>query len=692
MNTDRGTHAGATSLARRERDLRRRWMDSQAMAGLAEISVAVLIVTACFAGPVSAQDLRGGPLLDVQHYEIDATLNLDAQLIEATAEMHFVPRDPAGNALFELHNALNVDAMEMGDGTAIAPTRFRADSSVHVSFPRTLPIDEPQVIRFRYGGQLRSYEDSPVEGYSVAEITPDSAVLLYSGRWFPINGHGADRFTSNIRITVPEGMHVLGSGTATRTPAIEGVVHEFEFGYPSFPGTIAVTKDAPVQVTVGNASSQVYMPGASEDLARAYGEAAAEMVEFFSELFGAPYSKSLAIVEMPEFAPVGYWAPGMVLLSPYGRLQSLNRPLLGKLVAHQWWGTLVGAGNRNNLWLVDGPANYSALLEVEEAEGEDRFLERLGDTRIEALAYDDVPLRESSRLAEFSPQIESLTAARGAMVLHMLRWQVGDEAFFGILREIIGGHTWGTMTTDDLRDLFEDATGRDLDAFFLQWTESTLTPEFKQEYTIYRLGGNEGFRVIGKVTQDMDTFSMPVEVKVETEGEPEFHVVQVSGTSSDFELETFGKPREVILDPNQRILRLDDPTRVRVAIRRGEHLFALGYRQEALIEYQQALDINRFSSLAHFRTGETFFEQSNLQSAANEFREALNGDGVPLWTEVWSHIELGKIFDITGQRERAVNEYQLAIRTRDDTRNAQAEASKYLATPYRRPRQQERTY
>ena len=84
--------------------------------------------------------------------------------------------------------------------------------------------------------------------------------------------------------------------------------------------------------------------------------------------------------------------------------------------------------------------------------------------------------------------------------------------------------------------------------------------------------------------------------------------------------------------------------------------------------------------------------QNNYQSAANEFREVLNGDQEPEWTIVWAHINLGMIFDLTGQRERAVNEYQLAIRTRDNTRNAQDEARKLLETPYRRPRRDERIY
>jgi hypothetical protein len=72
-----------------------------------------------------------------------------------------------------------------------------------------------------------------------------------------------------------------------------------------------------------------------------------------------------------------------------------------------------------------------------------------------------------------------------------------------------------------------------------------------------------------------------------------------------------------------------------------------------------------------------------------EFREALNGDLEPKWTEVWAHINLGKIFDVTSQRERAVNEYQQAVRTRDNTQGAQEEAAKYLKTAYQRKRSDE---
>jgi tetratricopeptide (TPR) repeat protein len=202
------------------------------------------------------------------------------------------------------------------------------------------------------------------------------------------------------------------------------------------------------------------------------------------------------------------------------------------------------------------------------------------------------------------------------------------------------------------------------------------------EYTVYRT--QKGFRVMGRIAQDMDTFRMPVTLRIETEGNPEEKSVEVVGMATDFVVETFGRPLRVLIDPDGDVLRFSDDMRVAVAIRRGEQFAEIGEFLEALREYQRALDVNRYSSLAHYRVGEAFFFQRNYQSAANEFREALNGDLQPAWTEVWSHINLGKIFDITGQRERAINEYNQALRTKDDTQGAQEEAARYLQTPYER--------
>jgi tetratricopeptide (TPR) repeat protein len=109
----------------------------------------------------------------------------------------------------------------------------------------------------------------------------------------------------------------------------------------------------------------------------------------------------------------------------------------------------------------------------------------------------------------------------------------------------------------------------------------------------------------------------------------------------------------------------------------------------ALTEFNKALDLNKNSSLAHYRIAEIFYFQRNYQSSANAYRAALDGDGDPRWTEVWSRIQLGKIFDITGQRERAVGQYRQALQTNDNTFGALEEARKYLSKPFERPKEKQ---
>jgi tetratricopeptide (TPR) repeat protein len=179
---------------------------------------------------------------------------------------------------------------------------------------------------------------------------------------------------------------------------------------------------------------------------------------------------------------------------------------------------------------------------------------------------------------------------------------------------------------------------------------------------------------------------MPVEVKVETEGNPEFKEIDVIGLESPFVVETFGRPKPggITLDPNNHLLKSSPALRVRSLIAQGEDFAEQGKYLEAIETYQRALSIQKNNSLAHFRMGEAFFFQKNYQASANAFRDAIEGDLALSykWVEVWSHIYLGKIFDISGQRDRAVNEYSKARELNDDTGGALAEIEALLKTPY----------
>jgi len=270
------------------------------------------------------------------------------------------------------------------------------------------------------------------------------------------------------------------------------------------------------------------------------------------------------------------------------------------------------------------------------------------------------------------------------MVFHMLRWELGDDAFIKFLRGLLSQYMDKPVRTANVQAVAEAQSQLQLTSFFAQWIDGTGAPTFTNKYTVFRLSSNKGFRTVGSIAQDLDLFRMPIELRIETDGKTEIRRVDIAGTESQFSIETFGRPRRISIDPQNWLLKSTPDLAVRVAVLRGQQQVAQGDLTAGLIEYQKALDANKASSLASYRIGEVFFMQRNYQSAANSFRDALRGDGDPKWVEVWSHIELGRIFDVTGQRDRAVNEYRLAVQTNDNTQGAINEARALMQKPYQR--------
>jgi aminopeptidase N len=626
-----------------------------------------------------ADDVR--TKIDVQKYTIDAAINPRTQSIEATAKIEFTPLENANQVTFELNNALNVSKAVDATGAVMPTQRDTSDFSVRIMFPSGLVKDQPATISISYDGKLTGKEDSPIPGITFAALQPDFGYLLYPARWFPISGYTTNRFMAEMHITTPAEYRVLGSGDLKEEKTKDGgMIYTLLYDKPSFPGSIAIVKGDPEKISSEGITTQVFFRGNKVNVARAYGDETGKVMTFFTTLYGLAPSARLTLVETGDGSVNGYSAPGIVFLAPGTITKTVNTRLLANQLSRQWWGNLVSPANRNHLWLENGPARLSELLYTQHTAGTSTMEADLRNTYVEAMTVKDPPVLQAARLDDYSPEYWALTAAKGAAILNMLRNVVGDDNFKKGMKAFMDEYSGKSFLTEDFRKVMERVSGEELRYFFLQWLQSTGSPEFKLEYTVFRT--QTGFRVVGKITQDLDTFRMPVDLRIETEGNPEDKKIEVTGTSSEFSVDTFGKPRSLTLDPNHVLLRMDSSMQIAVAIRRGEQFAAINDYQNALREFQKALEVNRNSSLAHYRIGDLFLKQNNYQSAANEFRAAINGDLDPKWTEVWSHVNLGKIFDVTGQRDRAVNEYKLALRTHDNTFGAQEEATKYTAKPY----------
>ncbi|MFT4112180.1 M1 family aminopeptidase [Silvibacterium sp.] len=622
--------------------------------------------------------------IDVTGYTIDVELHPAEHSLTAIAKVTFKALAPVDTAIFDLHGALRVE--KVTDSTNIPLSGERgAESSLRITPATPLEQGKSYTWTFTYGGSLENDAGGPVEGLKLAYIGDPITYLLYAGRWFPMAGYQTDRFTAAIHVKVPTGYAVVGSGRQGEGKPVDGGETEYDFDWekPGFPGTIIAGKFEKAVSPAPNI--HIYTTEAHKAAAEDYAQETLRVFAFFTSAFGLPESNQINVVELPNDTVPVFWAPEIAAVAGNRIGGKGDYRLLANTIAHQWWGSEISPATMNDEWITNGMARYGELLYLEDAAGRSAMNTAIFDVEAAALAYDTIPLTSAGRLNVFSPEFQSMTLDKGGMVYHMLRGMVGDDSFSKILRATLSQYTDKSIRTTDFEKVAEAQSQQQLTPFFAQWLDGTGAPNFTDKYAIYRLGNNRGFRTIGEIQQDLDLFNMPVTLEIETEGKTETKKINVVGTDSQYVVDTFGRPRKVRIDPDNWVLKTTPDMQVRVSILKGQQLIAQGDTAGGLAELHKALEANPQSSLASYRIAEVFFNQHNFQSAVNSYRDCLRGDGDPKWTEVWSHVQIGKIFDITGQRDRAITEYRQAIQTNDNTAGALNEARHYIQVAYKLP-------
>jgi tetratricopeptide (TPR) repeat protein len=668
------------------------------------VQFAVLFVVAlvCATSPLHAQAPRPLGFLAV-NYDISATLDSTHQSISAIAKIDFRATDVSASVRVELHPNLVVSDVKTADGKSVG---FGRDSMnplyVLVTLPTPVATGGHVTLTFTYAGLLANDENSPVPGVRAAVIGHEDAYLLLPARWFPLTNYPSNRYTATFRLNVPDNFAVAGSGKSSApTPMASKnggesgrLLYTFECKTPAPHGTFVAGN---LQLNPKQAEGidvAVYAPRSDSGNAQGFADDVARAVTVFSDLFGGLQDPAFTVIQLPDGTLRDFAAPGVLLINRRLWEPKIAERTIARLVASQWFGDSVLPASPGDVWVTDGLARYCEELYAEQTAGREAGLRMVDEFAVGALMYDEAaPIAQSARLAPYSSDYRSVVQNKGAMVFHMLRGLMGDVAFKTMLHDFATQYAGKTARIDDLVNLADKdvqaaakpgQVAPNLRGFFVQWLNSTGVPDFTTEFVVYRTP--KGFRVVGKIKQPIDTFSMPVELRIDTEGNPETSWVDVLGMDSPFVVETFGRPKPggVKVDPNNLVLKGSVSLRARAAIARGEELAEVGNYYAAIQQYQRALSIQPGRPLANFRMGEAFFYQKNYQAAANAFRESLQAVPEPSekWTECWSNIYLGKVFDLLGQRERAVNQYSKAKQTNDNTGGCQAEAERYLKKPY----------
>jgi len=512
--------------------------------------------------PSAREPARPHPGVDVQDYDFGLTLSDDSDVITgvATVRVRFTadtlsvlrldligppPREPApGMRVTSVtHDGRSVDVRHVRDVVRIAldPTPESGEERTFTVAYEGIPADGLVIGTNRHGARTFFGDNWPNR----------------ARHWLPIVDHPSDKATVAFSVTAPERYGVVANGVQVEQTTEGGVqTTRWETDEP-LPTKVVVVGVADFAVdTVGTVreipvTSWVYPQDREvgfEDLGQAD-----RILRFFIEEIGEyPYEKLANVQSTTRYG--GMENATTIFYSEEAVADGQDsETLLAHEIAHQWYGNSVTEADWPHLWLSEGFATYLTALWLEDEYGPDRLQAYMEDARPGVLRFQqqnpDTPLVDST----YSSPTELLTLnpyRKGAWVLHMLRDEVGTDAFWEGLRDYYRTYRDGNATTSDFRQVMESASGQDLTTFFDQWTRRAGYPILEGTWR-YDAEAKECL-VTWTQAQAGAAFDVSVDVAVESEGT--VHEMRLTEREGTFRVDCSAEPSALTPDPNVRLL------------------------------------------------------------------------------------------------------------------------------------------
>ena len=395
--------------------------------------------------------------------------------------------------------------------------------------------------------------DNPGFGVS-ASISDRGSFLLSGAGWYPELSNARAEYS--IRVIAPQGIVAVTAGRSTgRTTANGKTVSGWHVDYPVEGLSISAAPYHVQEKIVGNVTVATYFLESDSRLSRNYLEATANYLEFYAGLFGPYAFHKFAVVE--NFFPTGYGFPSYTLLgSRVLRLPFIIKTSLGHEIAHCWWGNGVHTDYRNGNWseaLTTYVADY--LYKEKQSELAARSYRRQILRNYATL----VPPQDDFALKKFISRRDPVTKAvgydKGAMVFHMLRKSLGEEAFWGALRDVYRERLFQPTSWSDLQQAFEARANSSLQAFFDQWVYRKGAAQFFLD-DVQAEKSNGQWRIRGRIIQERPYYGFRVKLELEGRTSKQFKGVDVKAVQvTRFEMNSDSAPVKLTVDPDYDIMR-----------------------------------------------------------------------------------------------------------------------------------------
>ena len=500
------------------------------------------------------------------HYLVNITLNDQlSEITSASARIYLTIVKPTREIDVDFGD-LTVDRVTL-NGSAY--TFLRKNGKLHFDLPQAASPGDSYVIEVFYHGKPKDglilTNDKDGKPAAIGDNWPDRV-----HHWIPVLDHPSAKATITFNITAPAGQEVIANGKLdhVETTASGHRTWTYSEGVPIPPycmiiGVGQFARVEPAQRALTPLS--YYVPVSERELALKGFSPAIPSLEFFTEKVAPyPYEKLALIVGATRFG--GMENSGAIVFtsalfnrnSTVGMSKTYGVPfgnvtLIAHEIAHQWFGDSVTESTWSDLWLSEGFATYFAGMFVQRYESEEAFQRYMRDASASVFAYE-----KKKRGPIFDRETESLmdllnpnNYQKGAWVLHMLRSQLGDDAFFRGIRAYYESHKNSVASTEDLRAALEKASRRDLRAFFARWVYDSGHPQYELKW--YWLGKKE-LRLVLTQTQPGNVFSDPVHLTITTAKGKRDIVLKPTGKLFIERIPLRDKPMQIDLDPHNTLL------------------------------------------------------------------------------------------------------------------------------------------
>ncbi|HEC61647.1 MAG TPA: aminopeptidase [bacterium] len=542
------------------------------------INLVIIILIVCSVNSLAQEiDIYKRPVqvershnFDVQHYRLKLTFDLDRKEFWGENKVTL-------NSLSDEFKECILDAKELVVTQVLnhlnVPLKFnQSDSKLIVYLSRAYSYKEEVIFTIKY------HAKDPKKGFFFSDETPRNPKMISTDsfpnearHWFPCYDYPNDKVTMELIATVQKPNKVLSNGrlvSITENKEDNSVTYHWHQDKPhsTYLSMVAIAPFTVIEDSLGSLPINYWVYEKDVEDARRIFKKTPYMIEFFNKLYGYEYPwAKYDQVETPtqgggaEATSATILGQNVIYDKKADKDFSWER-IIAHEIAHQWWGDLITLRTWSETWLNESFGTYSDYLYTRFDKGEEEgafallskknsYLREAHERYIRPIVF--------NRYESPGQNFDSHTYPKGACVLHMLRFILGDKPFFRTLRHFLHKHEFQPVDTHDFMIAVKESTGQNLDWFFEQFIYKPGHPEFEISYQ-----WNENTKkVLLKVAQLQDfslgipVYKIPVIIGITTSKGKAAKKVWIKQKEEMFEFEVNEKPLMVRFDEGNYLLK-----------------------------------------------------------------------------------------------------------------------------------------